>query len=97
VLGDLVDVAQLAVEQERAEHPLVGLLHLGEPEQLRGRLVGGVLEQAVAHALDPLAGIGAGAAVLVVLGATDLVGRLGAELADVEGVEHDLGVRDAVL
>jgi hypothetical protein len=60
-------------------------------------LVGGILEQAVAHALDPLAGVRAGAAVLVVLGAADLVGRLGAELADVEGVEHDLGVRNAVL
>jgi hypothetical protein len=33
--------------------------------------------------------------VLVVLGAADLVGRLGAELADVEGVEADLGVRNA--
>ena len=96
VLGDLVDEAQLAVDQERTEHPFVGLLHLGEPEQLRGRLVGGILEQAVAHALDPLAGVGAGAAVLVVLGATDLVGRLGAELADVEGVEHDPGARDTV-
>ena len=34
---------------------------------------------------------------LVVLGAADLVDRLAAELDDVEGVEHDLGVRDAVL
>ena len=34
---------------------------------------------------------------LVVLGAADLVGRLGGELADVEGVEHDLGVRNAVM
>jgi hypothetical protein len=30
--------------------------------------------------------------VLVVLGEADLVGRLGAQQADMEGVEHDLGV-----
>ena len=32
---------------------------------------------------------------LVVLVAADLVGRLAAELHHMEGVEHDLGVRDA--
>jgi hypothetical protein len=54
-VGEPVDVVQLAVEQERAVHALVGGHDLGELEQLRRRLLGGVFEQAVAGALDPLA------------------------------------------
>src|SRR5450755_2496698 len=95
-LGDLVDVAQLAVEQRGAEHRLVGLLHLAEAEQLVGGLLGGVLQQRVAHALDPLAGVAAGAAVLVVLGTADLVGRSGAELHHMKRVKAHPGVRDRV-
>ena len=37
---------------------------------------------------------GGGAAVLVVLVAADLVGRLGAQLDDMEGVKAHLGVGD---
>ena len=93
VLGQPVDVAQLAVEQERAVHRPVGGHDLGELEQLPGGLVGGVLQQRIARALDPLAGVAGGAAVLVVLGASDLVSSLTAELHDMEGVKGDLGVR----
>ena len=92
--GESVDVAQLAVEQERAVHALVREHDLGELEQLFGGLLGGVLEQAVARAFDPLALAGGRAAVVVVLVAADLVGGLAAELDDVERVKADLGVRD---
>jgi hypothetical protein len=87
VFGQPVDVAQLAVEQESAVHRLVGQHHLGELAQLLGGLVGGVLEQAVAGALDPLAGVGGGATVDVVLVAADLVGGLAAELHDMKRVK----------
>jgi len=76
VFGESVEVAQLAVEQERAVHPLVGRHDLGEAEQLPGGLPGGVFEQAVARALDSLALAGGRAAVLVVLVAADLIGGL---------------------
>ena len=85
VPGEAVDVAQLAEQQERAVHALVGGHDLGELEQLLGGLVGGVLEQAVAGALDPLAGAGGRAAVRVVLVAADLVGRLAAEVGSTRG------------
>ena len=41
LLGDLVEVAQLAVEQERAVHRLVREHDFGELEQLPGGLFGG--------------------------------------------------------
>ena len=87
LVGQPVEVAQLAEQQERAVHPLVGEHDFGELEQLLRGLVGGVLEQAVAGALDPLALAGARAAVRVVLVAANLVGRLAAELDDVERVK----------
>jgi hypothetical protein len=37
---ELVEEAQLLVEQERAEHRLVGLLDLGEQSELGDRLLG---------------------------------------------------------
>jgi hypothetical protein len=92
-----VDVAQLAVEQERAVHSPVSQHDLGELEQLARGLLGGILEQAVAGALDPLALAAGRAAVLVVLVAADLVGRLAAELDNVKRVEHDLRVRHTLL
>ena len=79
VLGELVDVAQFAVEQERAVHGLVGQHDVGELEQLPGGLLGGVLEQAVAGAFDPLALAAGRATVLVVLAAADLVSGLAGE------------------
>jgi len=52
-MGSSADVAQLAVEQERAIHATVGEHDLGELEQLLRGLVGGVLQEAVARAFDP--------------------------------------------
>src|SRR5450755_4524905 len=75
-----VDVAQLAVEQERAVHTLVGQDDLGELEQLLGGLLGGVLEQAVACPLDPSPLARARTAVLVVLVAADLVAGFAAKV-----------------
>jgi hypothetical protein len=43
LLGESVDVAQLAEQQERAVHALVGEHDVGELEQLLRGLVGGVL------------------------------------------------------
>lgn len=57
VLGEPVDVAQLAIEQQPAVHGLVGARDLGELEQLLRGLVGGVFQQRIACACDPLAGI----------------------------------------
>ena len=94
VVGQSVDVAQLAVEQERAIHATVGEHDLGELEQLLRGLVDGVLEQAVASAFDPLPFAGARAAVRVVLLAADLVGGFAAELDHMKGIERDLRVRD---
>jgi hypothetical protein len=51
--GEVVDVPQFGEQQESAVHPLVRALHLGEPCELAVGLVGGVLEQRVAGALDP--------------------------------------------
>ena len=94
VVGQPVDVAQLAVEQERAVQALVGGHDLGELEQLLGGLLGGVLQEAVACTFEPLAGLGARASVLVVLVAADLVDRLAAELYDMKRVKAHPGVRE---
>src|SRR5487761_662020 len=91
-----VDVAQLAEQQERAVHALVGQHDLGELRQLLGGLVDGVLQEAVAGSLDPAALAGGGPAVAVVLVAPDLVDGAAAELADVERVEAHLCVRQAL-
>ena len=96
LLWQPVEVAQLAEQQERAVHRLVGEHDLGELEQLLRGLVGRVLEQAVAGALDPLPLACARAAAPVVLLAADLVGRFAAELDHVERIERDLRVRNCL-
>ena len=92
---ELVEQAELLLEQEGAVERLVGVLDLAEQRELRDRLLVGCLEQRPAGALDPAAGGGVGALVGVPLVAADLVdGALG-EPDDVERVEADLGVGTA--
>ena len=90
-------MAQLRQQQERAVHPLVRALHLGEPGELPVGLVARVFEQRVARALDPAAVLAARAAVAVVLVTTDLVGRATAELDHVKRVKRDSRVRDRLV
>ena len=93
---ELVEDAELFLEQERAVEPLVGLLDFAELCELVDGLLLRRLEQRPAGALDPLAGRGVGAFVRVPLVAADLVDRPLGEAHDVEGVEADLGVGEVL-
>src|SRR5438128_6682193 len=92
----LVAQPQLLLEQEGAVERLVGLLHLGQQRQLPRSLLRRRLEQRPAGALDPLAGLRMRALVRVPLISADLVhGALG-QAHDVERVDRDLGVGQAL-
>ena len=93
---ELVGQPELLLEQERTVEGAVGLLYFGEQLELLGFLFGGRLQQRPAGALDPSSLGCVGALVSVPLITADLVdGTLG-EAHDVEGVERDLGLRDAL-
>ncbi len=93
---ELVEQPQFLLEQEGAEHRLVGLLDFAKQRELADRLLVGRLEQRPARVLDPAALGGVRALVGVPLVAADLVDSALAEAHHVKRIERDLGVGDAV-
>lgn len=87
----MVEQPQLLFEQECAVEPLVGGHDFGEAAELLGALALGGFEQRRADVLDPPPALGFALAVLVPVGAPDVVDGAAGELAHVEGVEHNLG------
>ncbi len=88
---EVVERAQLFLEQVGAVETAVGVLDFGELGGLAGGEPLGCLEQRPAHALDPSAGRALALARGVPLGAADLIDGAAGQDDDVEGIKADLG------